>query len=574
MSMGKIMNAEASGISPTDAVDEDIIVGFRTEALDLLENADSQITALEQGGGSAESVNALFRAFHTIKGNAACCGFSRIKEFAHGLESFLDDVRKGTLAIHPGLVDSMLAGKDHLARLIIHCTELECIATERDFTLLGMLESNRRNVEPGAQPGQTADASALPTPVDRGAGAVTTREAGRGGDQHGSSTVRIEENRLEGFFSSVGELLNFVQFYQSMQRALEDNRDQAATVREWKGTNRNFGILVDKLQRQVCELRQVPIRPLLQKISRLVRDAARSIGKDVTVDLVGAESLIEKPFLDIAEAPLIHLARNAVDHGLETAQVRLSGGKPAVGLIRISVATTRDAYRFTVEDDGRGVDAAKVVAKALAKGLISADQAAATTETEATKLLFLPGFSTAEQVTELSGRGVGLDVVADAVERRRGDVQVESRLGHGTKFILTFPRSGTAMVAEALQVRVGNEPYLVPLESLCETLDLAPGAVSRLPSGDQVVSVRGETLRFVALGNVFGTANSSPPRAAIVVRDRQRTMVLGIERAEGLQKVAVKAAVDPLIERPYLRGTAVLGTGQVGLVLNVEHFFR
>jgi len=328
------------------------------------------------------------------------------------------------------------------------------------------------------------------------------------------------------------------------------------------------GKIVRELQELAIGLRTVPLRPTVQKLSRLVRDVAARLGKEVDFVTEGEDTEVDRAVADGLGDPLVHMLRNALDHGLEPPDARAAAGKPRRGRVRLAARHAGGAVVVELSDDGRGLDRERIARKAVERGLIESDRGMSDAEVHA--LIFAPGFSTAEVVTDLSGRGVGMDVVRRELERVRGRVDIASAAGQGTTFTVRLPL--TLAVADGMLVRVGDERYVVPTASVHMSFRPAPGALHTVAGRGEVVTLRGDVLPVVRLHTLFGVggAEQDPARAILMlVGDGARRAALLVDELLGQQQVVVKALGDGIGRVPGLAGGAILGDGRVGLILDV-----
>jgi two-component system chemotaxis sensor kinase CheA len=315
-------------------------------------------------------------------------------------------------------------------------------------------------------------------------------------------------------------------------------------------------------------MRMVPLKSTFQKLTRLVRDVALKAGKVVELVTDGEETELDRNMVDAIADPLVHMVRNAVDHGVEAPADRERAGKPRAGRVQLAAFQQGGSVIVELRDDGRGLNRDRILAKAMEKGLVSANHSL--TDSEINALIFAPGFSTAEQVTDISGRGVGMDVVRRNIESIRGRIDIQSVLGQGTTFQIRLPL--TLAVTDGMLVRVGDERYIVPLTSI--SLSFRPGAemLSTIPPNGEVVMLRGEVLQVVRLHQMFGIpdAITNPSEAILmIVGDGEHRVALLVDQLLGQQQVVAKALGDGVGEIPGISGGAILSDGRVGLIIDV-----
>ncbi len=599
-----------------------VLGAFCEEANELLEEIEPVFVELEGSPQNIKLVNHIFRAFHTIKGNSAYFGLTRIKEFAHGVEDMLHEVRQGDLVVTPALVDTLLAAADHLGKMILHVQDLDQVPAEGDKQIVEALYSTAGSVgesgfdaftglfgeilekvtelielneypeladnlsratrmivnsKEGSEDSETATESEGGDEVSASSDAPPcAKEENEGVEAKSASvkkrTMRVDEAKVDQFMGDVGEVLNLVEIFTALQRNVEAGEDLVNCAKEMKLANRAFQEVADKMQADVLEIRQVPIRGVMTKLHRIIRDTGRELDKQVEVETIGEELLIDKSYVETLEGPLVHMVRNAIDHGVETPEERAKSGKSAEGQIRIEYRINKDSYEVIISDDGRGMNPGVLKAKGVERGVITATEADVMSDEEVFQLIFAPGFSTASTITDVSGRGVGMDVVMSEISKVGGDVKIESCYGAGSTFTLELPRALTLVVVSGLLVLVGGSAFIIPMEALRETIDIDPAEITKLPGGDEVINVRDRTMPFIRLAQRLAMGAPDGHTQGVVVCHRNKEATVEISQALGLQKVVVKRMEDSLMTSPSVRGGAVLGDGAVGLVLDVSSF--
>jgi two-component system chemotaxis sensor kinase CheA len=386
-------------------------------------------------------------------------------------------------------------------------------------------------------------------------------------------TMRIEEEKIDGFMDLVGELIINAEVFNYIQKKLSLGVDIDKIVSEFRNANMEFNELTFKLQRGIGEVRKVSINGIFQKFPRMVRDLAQSMGKQVDLTLTGDNLLVDKSLYEQLESPLNHIIRNALDHGLETTEGRIAAGKDPVGKLLIGAEETGGDFIITIADDGHGMNADKLRAKAVEKGLISQSAADSMSDKDAYKIIFLPGFSTAQKITDVSGRGVGMDVVLTAIKEAKGRADIETTLGKGSKFSLIMPMSTTLITISGLLVAVGTERYIIPMEWVKESLRPSQGQISTVKRKGEVVEIRNTLYPLLRLGHFFGVkAKCEHPWDGVVMvieKEDKKCCFLVDEIIEEAQ-VVLKDLGKTFRNIKGILGGAILGDGRVGLALDVE----
>jgi two-component system chemotaxis sensor kinase CheA len=389
------------------------------------------------------------------------------------------------------------------------------------------------------------------------------RDASSAKAESASGFVKLDTRKLDSLVDLVGELV----IAQSM--VVQDPDVQQLASRHLARCLRQLGRITTELQRTAMSLRMVPISRTFQKMTRLVRDLAAQQQKQVQLVVEGEETELDRNIVEELSDPLVHMIRNSVDHGIERPADRVAQGKPALGTIRLSASHQRGGIVICIRDDGKGLDRDRILAKARERGLIKPN--ATLTEAETFALIFAPGFSTAEVVTDLSGRGVGLDVVRRNIDRLRGKVEIQSVPGQGTTFTILLPL--TLAIIDGMLVGVGDDRYIIPTLSVRESFRPRPGMVTTVHERGEVVSVRGRLTPLLRLGQHLGT----PGRAIdptdgiiVVVESGDAARGLLVDELLGKQEVVIKSLGETFRKQDLLAGAAILGDGRVGLILDVD----
>lgn len=555
------------------AEDSELLREFHGESLELLQNIEHGVLVLEQNPSETETLHSIFRAFHTFKGGAGFLHLAALRDLAHELESLLDLARRSELKITSGIIDLILAGADAL-RQFTHGIGLQlegqgsgsAIVVPTRSLILRVRAALRGEPDPAlpvSVPSVSEDRELPPEPGVATPGPREKPVTGPAAADGPTGFVKLDTRKLDSLVDLVGELV----IAQSM--VIQDPDVQRLSSRSLVRSLRQLGRITSELQRNAMSLRMVPIRTAFQKMNRLVRDLAARQDKQVELVLEGEETELDRSIVEQLGDPLVHMIRNALDHGVETPAVRVARGKPPVGTIRLSAAHQRGGIVIRIQDDGQGLDPERLLAKARERGLVPSD--ATPGEAEIFLLIFAPGFSTAETITDVSGRGVGMDVVRRNIEKLRGRIEIQSAAGRGTTFTLLLPL--TLAIIDGLIVGLGDERYIIPTLSVRESFRPRPGMVSTVHERGEVVSVRGRLTPLLRLGNHLGTrAHALDPTDGIVVvvesGDGSRGLL--VDRLIGKQEVVIKSLGESFKRNNLLAGAAILGDGRVGLILDVD----
>jgi two-component system, chemotaxis family, sensor kinase CheA len=475
-----------------DDTDLELLRDFLNEAAEYIEASEVALLALEADPQDAEAVNTVFRAFHTVKGTAAFLGLTHIAEFAHEAESLLSRVRDREFSYGPGCADLSLRSVDMLKAL------LGAVENAMAEGALVRPEGYARLIAALTNYSPDQDAASV--------GAVPMVEAGPRAQRSESvadATIRVRTDRLDRLINMVGELV----IAQTMIAgdALIANGLQPDLARKVT----HAGKIVRELQELSMSMRMVPLRSTFQKLARVVRDTASKVGKSVHFTTDGDEVEIDRNLVDILADPLVHMVRNAVDHGIELPNDRTRSGKSSTGTVRLSAYHASGNVVVDLIDDGAGLDRARIVNKAIEKGLIESDRGMS--DSEVFNLIFAPGFSTAEKVTDISGRGVGLDVVRRNLELIRGRLEISSSPGAGTTFSLRLPL--TLAVTDGMLVRVGSERFVIPLTQIHMSFRPEPSMLSTVVGKGEMVRLRGSLMPVVRLSPAGAAGDRGRRRA-------------------------------------------------------------
>ena len=386
-------------------------------------------------------------------------------------------------------------------------------------------------------------------------------------------TIRIDEEKVDSFMHFVGELIVTGEVFSYIQKRLSGIEGAREIAGDFKKANIAFSELSINLQKSLMEVRRVPLKNVFQMFPRMVRDLARQLGKQVQLEMEGQMVQLDKSILEKLEAPLTHMIRNSVDHGIEMPDKRAAAGKAPMGTVRLKAEGTENMVIVTITDDGGGIPLAKIRAAAVSKGVVTPEKAAQMSDQDVRNLIFHPGFSTAEKVTDVSGRGVGMDVVNTNIQEVNGTVSVASEEGKGTTITLTLPQAVTLMVVDGLVARVGTETYIVPLKKVSESLRPQAADISTVKGQGTVVNVRGRLYPLVRLHEVLGQKgehNTVEDGVIIIVESDAGACGLLVDDLLGQQSVVLKDLSAFFGGLHIIRGGAILGDGRVGLVLDLD----
>ena len=547
---------------PSDGMDLDdrraLLQTFLAEAEERLIEMEETIVDLELRPDDEELVQTLFRGAHTIKGNASCFGFSRVSEFAHALEDLLQRLRNRTLAVNSGLVTLLLRGVDALKQIVPDAVAGVEELQPAHLALQRQLADATPQAPEESPAGTESAADARKRPFGRREG-----DAREWLDR--TRTLRVDICRLDRMLNLTGEIaIAQGRLRQMLEKSA--GRSGEAILEAHREADRLFM----ELQELILKVRMVPVGPIFRQFIRTVRDVARAHGKLARLVIEGEEVEVDTTIVEYLKDPLTHMIRNALDHGIESPDRRKQAGKDATG--RVTLRAFREAGNIViqVEDDGTGLNQRKIIDKARAKGLLADGQRLSSNDVY--RLIFEPGFSTAETVTDLSGRGVGMDVVRRYVDGLRGSIAIESRSGAGASVTIRLPL--TLAIIEGFAVGVGEETYVIPLDAVIECAELPPSARGRA-EGCGMINLRGEVLPYLRLRDLFSsTGGPSPREKVVVVKHHGCQAGLVVDELFGERQAVIKPLNRLFRGTPGISGATILGDGRVALILDVPNVLR
>jgi two-component system chemotaxis sensor kinase CheA len=374
----------------------------------------------------------------------------------------------------------------------------------------------------------------------------------------------------------VGELIITGEVFAYLQIKLAQDPEVRQVAQEFKNANLSFGELSSNLQKSLMEVRRVPLKSVLQKLHRIVRDTSAALGKKIDFEIEGEDVQIDKSLLEGLESPLVHMVRNSVDHGVEPPDDRVAAGKPETGHILIRAAATEEQFSLAIIDDGNGLDLDAIKNKAISRGILTEEGARNMPDKDAFRLIFNAGLSTAKVVTDVSGRGVGMDVVLSNITKMNGNIVVDSKLHQGSTFTILLPMTVTLTVIDGLVARIGDQYYIIPLSDVRESVKPGADQVHNIKGSQEVLNVRGELHPIVRLNQILGIysdkviENVTEATAVLVQGKRGKSAAFLVDELIGQQSVVVKDLGKEFQNIRCLAGGSILGDSRVGLVLSVQ----
>lgn len=566
-----------------DDFEQELRKTFLDEAEQLLEELEAAIMAFESGDHSPERVNQLFRIAHNFKGSSRSVGFDALASFAHKLEDVLSQVKNGKLSPSQTVTSILLESMDVLRNYV------QGLKSNSTFTLdtqgaVAKIEDllNGRNADvatkaPAEEPAGFQifdDPAPTPAPVRTPPIVVNTATAPRASaPSQNDELMRVSSRKLDRLLNLVGEIVVNQAFMNEFRSKNADLPLQAQKVIGYMEK------LVTDIQDIAMTLRLVPVRPLFQKLQRGGRDAATALKKNVQIVLIGEHIEIDKTVLEKMTDPLVHMVRNAVDHGIEAdAQSRVAAGKSAASEVKIEASQQDDRIVIRISDDGRGLNREQILKKAISSGIVKPNVQMSDDDVHA--LIFKPGFSTKEQVTDISGRGVGLEVVQKALEELKGTMQISTVPGKGTTFVVTLPLS--LSVITGLVVGVNQQRFIIPVTQLTETVELTHYPMESSTGKGRMINLRGEIVPVLSLPRLLQGSRSPSKqmtqgperRPAVVTEFRGKKISFEVDEVFGQQQIVLKKLGREFNNVPGVLGGAILSSGDPSIVLNLHDYLK
>jgi two-component system chemotaxis sensor kinase CheA len=537
---------------------KEIVESFIVETKELLDKLDNDLVELEKRQNDVELLNAIFRYVHTIKGTSSFIGFEQMSELTHKFEDVLNKLRKFELKLNPEIMDVILKAQDLMKVLLskLEANDLSPIDISGVVSKLERISRGEFLIEEDVEKAS----------VDNVSQKLQSKVIDK--------TVRIDVERLDELMNLVGKLVLGRNRLTQIVSGIVERFEGESLARELMDTIAQVDYLTSELQAVVMRARMMPIAKVFSKFPRIVRDLSRDLNKEVELLIYGEETEVDKSVIESIHDPLVHLIRNAIDHGIETPQERKAVGKPEKGKVILRAEHEGNFIVITVEDDGRGIDPERVKRKAVEKKIITEQEASSISDRDALNLIFLPGFSTAGKVTNVSGRGVGLDVVKANITKLNGMIDVQSTLGQGTKFILKLPL--TLAIIQGLLVDVCGEIFIIPLSSVIEVVRIPRSQVHSI-KGREIIRLRDSVLPLVRLADIFNLSSNGDFKEnlyVVVVGLAEKKLGIVVDGLVGQKEVVIKSLGSYLNNVRGIAGATILGDGTVRMIVDVAQIFK
>lgn len=553
-----------------DSIDSEIVAEFLNEAKDLLANTEQCFLNLEKNPSDLENLNQIFRLAHNLKGSSGAVGFSDLADLTHHLESLLLALKERRFPVSRAIIDLLLRANDYLIKTIDTLKQNPETKEGDSHLKQELIQALAQGSAYGAQE-EVPDGLAsepVPPPLQQHQHRPVESVAAKGKEEN----IRVSLSRIEKLLNNVGELsiLQAVMVQQGLSLG-------TAMPQLMRDTLSSMTKIIKETQSLSMGLRMLPIKPSFQKMERIVRDAAKGLGKKVELHLSGEETEVDKTVLEQLADPLVHLVRNAIDHGLESLEERRAAKKTETGHIFLSASHRAGQILIEVRDDGRGLDPQKLIAKAKAKGLLP--EGAVLNPAEAYDLIFAPGFSTKEEVSDLSGRGVGMDVVKTNITSLQGSIEIETSLGQGTAFRILLPL--TLAIIDSVIVKVREDRFVIPLSQVNEFCRPQKEEINFPFERSEILTLREEPLPILRLAHLLNRSqkSSADPEAwnltALIVREgTHHASAVMVDRILAQQQVVIKPLSSEVRGKVGVMGSAILGDGKPALILDLLELIR
>jgi len=548
---------------------------FFEEAAEHLASLETLLLSLDLNQPDSEKLNAIFRAAHSIKGSASTFGFPDMASVTHDLETLLDRVRKQELQLCERIIDITLVARDVLLDQLAAHQGGEQVPEQRVTDVIAKIRAIANEEESalvlGAPEVSDGTASVESNVVALDVKVATESKQQAAAPASESSSIRVSIERVDQLINLVGELV-ITQSMLAQTAQLNQVTDEPIDYERLQERLQQLERNTRELQESVMSIRMLPVSSVFSRFPRLVRDLAGKLNKQIELRTVGEGTEIDRGVIEKITDPLTHLIRNSVDHGIETVDERIAAGKPVKGLVTLTACHQGGSVVIEIRDDGRGLNRDKLLAKARERNVFVPDNPS---DQDVWQLIFAPGFSTAETVTDVSGRGVGMDVVRRNIEQLGGRVELTSVTGKGTTISIRLPL--TLAIMDGMSVGIGDNTYIVPLTTIIESLRPRQEDVKTVASTGRVVFVRGEYLPLVALHEVFGLTpiSNRPEQGILIIVDTEcGRAALFVDELLGQRQVVIKSLESNYRKVPGISAATIMGDGSVSMILDVSEVVR
>lgn len=593
---------------------KEIFESFIVETREILDSLDLDLVELENSPEDSDLLNKIFRAFHTVKGTSGFLGLVKLQKVTHRCEDILNKLRKGDNKLNQVIMDAILKAFDTIKLLVdtISETKAEGINVEGVINelekVVKMMESGNfetatptieeaatvvENTDDNKQPDTTPEPEEISEdedlqdddriesiPLEQIPGAKPQEKVSvesksvdvkstTSSQQKADNTIRVDVERLDSLLNLVSELVLGRNSLTQISNEFSLQYEGTKLARDLADTTRHIDLMTTDLHLAIMKTRMVKIGKVFNRFPRLIRDLSKEMGKQVQLVIKGEETELDKTLIDEIYDPLVHLVRNAVDHGIELPEKREKAAKDRVGTVILAAEHEGNNINITIEDDGGGIDTEKLKEKAISKGLITKEAAAELSKTDAYNLIFLPGFSTAERVTNVSGRGVGMDVVKTNVAKLRGIINIESEVGKGTKFIIKLPL--TLAIIQGLYVQIKKEIIVIPLNSVIEVVRVPRNQIYKVNKLD-CIKLRDNVLPLIDISDVLYNDRMDDTvgwHYIVIVGIAEKRYGIKVDHLIGQKEVVIKSLGNYLGNIEGIAGATIMGDGTVVMIVDI-----
>lgn len=591
------MNTEELTQMLNDPEMKEIVDSFIVETKEIIDSLDVDLIELEQNPKDEELINKVFRSFHTIKGTSSFLNLNKLTTLTHRCEDILNKIRKKETNLTPQIMDLLLQGFDKIKELTfkIENEKNENVDTEEIVEKLSELYKSigqfRKVEENNVQTENSIkdEDEILEHPLEKSDKSLTKLDSLNPDENETKkdsalkqtenkkvdNTIRVDVERLDDLLNNVSELVL------GRNRLAQINLDVSAEyegtklARELAETTKLIDMMTNELQQLVMKTRMVKIGKVFNKYPRLVRDLSKIANKKINLIIEGEETELDKTLIEEINDPLVHLIRNSVDHGIEKEEIRIANNKTPAGTIKLSAQQEGNTIIITIEDDGKGIDPDVIKSKAISKGLISKEKAEELSKQEIFNLIFLPGFSTAEVVTNISGRGVGMDVVRTNVTKLRGTIEIDSVLNRGTKISIRLPL--TLAIISGLVVKVDKEQFVIPLNLVIEVIRVHKDNIYYVNQKPNI-KVRDKVIPILSLREKVlkqnGKKNENNYQYVVIVGIAEKQIGLEVDGLVGQKEIVIKSLGNLIGKIPGIAGSTILGDGSIILILDIAEIIN
>ena len=553
-------------VSSFDEDMREIFDSYVIEASEILEHLSQDLLTLEKKPSDANLLNTIFRGIHTLKGTSSFLGFSQMTELTHTSEDLLNKLRKGDFVADGEVIDILIEAHTAAKTLLQRIRNHNLQPIDLDSTLekiRGFMQRQSTILQIDSVVASVKEQAAAITDTSK---VIQQRMD--------DSTIRVDVDRLDNLMNLVGELVLARNRLSQVTQSLIEKYERIEMSKQIADISSQIDFVTTELQMAVMKTRMVPIEKVFNGLPFLARNLMRTIGKDVDLQIYGKETELDKSLIEELNDPLIHMIRNAIDHGIEFPEERIKLGKPSQGIVIVRAERDGNFILITMEDDGRGMDAEQIKLKAIERGLITEEQAREMSKSEALNLVFIPGFSMKQETTNISGRGVGMDVVKTKIAKLKGIVEIDSEYGKGTVITLKLPL--TLAIIQGLLMKVADETFAVPLNTVFEIVRLGVDEIYTI-QGREVMRVRDSVLPIARMCDIIGRTNApdhSKTSYVVIVGWGGKQIGLLVDSLLGQKEIVIKTLGNYLGDIPGIAGSTILGDGSVILVIDVGQFIE